>query len=140
MKIHTNALIKKDGDRRLIEGIASVEMLDRQGEITVRDALLKAFPVWMERGAPIMLEHSNVHIGKGLDYGPCIVKDEHTGNEYYGIKMTGELFKHTTLDDKVWEGIENKTYRGLSFGGQAKGEAKQVKMADGSFAYKLDAT
>lgn len=123
---------------RIFEGIATAEMVDKQGEITVRDSLLKQFPIWMKRGGPIMDTHSNRHVGKGLNYAPIEVIDPKTKKKYYGIKITAQIFKDNKLDDEVWKHIVDGTYKGLSFGGANRSDRIPVQQADGSFAYKLD--
>ena len=123
---------------RIFEGIATAEMVDKQGEITVRDSLLKQFPIWMKRGAPIMDTHTNRHVGKGLNFAPVEVIDPTTKKKYYGIKITAQIFEDNKLDDEVWKFITNGKYKGLSFGGANRSERIPVKQADGSLAFKLD--
>ena len=93
--IITKDIALVDEQERIFEGIATAEMIDKQGEITVRDALLKRFPTWVIRGAPIMDTHSNRHVGKGLNYAPVEVIDPKTNKKYYGIKITAQIFKNT---------------------------------------------
>jgi len=47
----------KADDERFFEGILTVEMKDKQGEITIVDELYKVLPIWMDRGAPISDTH-----------------------------------------------------------------------------------
>ena len=136
--IVTKNLEAIDTEDRIFEGIATAEMIDKQDEITVRDALLKQFPIWMKRGAPIMDTHTNRHVGKGLNYSPVEVVDPKTKKKYYGIKLTAQIFKDNKNDDTIWNNIVDGTYKGLSFGGANKSEREPVKQADGSFAYKLN--
>ena len=123
---------------RIFEGIATVEMVDKQGEITARDALLKQFPIWMKRGAPIMDTHTNRHIGKGLNYSAIEVIDPNSKKKYYGIKIIAQIFKDNELDNQVWNYIKSGVYKGLSFGGSNRAEREPIKQADGSLAYKLN--
>ena len=55
-------------DERFFEGYLTVEMKDKQGEITVVDELYKCLPIWMDRGAPITDTHSNRVVGKGINF------------------------------------------------------------------------
>ena len=42
-KTVTKSILVLDTKKRLFEGIVTVEMVDKQGEITIRDELLKTF-------------------------------------------------------------------------------------------------
>ena len=86
-KTVTKSIHIVDTKKRIFEGIVTVEMVDKQGEITIRDELLKTFPVWMDRGGTINDTHSNRHVGKGLNYSPVDVIDPKTKKKYFGIKI-----------------------------------------------------
>ena len=51
---------------RFFEGYLTIEMKDKQGEITLVDELYKVLPIWVDRGAPITDTHSNRVVGKGI--------------------------------------------------------------------------
>ena len=67
-KLVTKSMQAIQGDERFFEGYLTVEIKDKQGEITVVDELYKVLPIWMDRGAPISDTHSNRIIGKGINY------------------------------------------------------------------------
>jgi hypothetical protein len=123
-------------DERYFEGLLTVQMKDKQGEITIVDELYKVLPIWMDRGAPISDTHSNRIIGKGINYSKTVVKNEH-GEELPAIKITGKIYKNYELDNVIWDKIKSKEYRGLSFGGATRSNRTPIKMKDGSMAYAL---
>lgn len=112
-------------------------MVDKQGEITIRDELLKTFPIWMDRDAPIIDTHSNRKVGKGLNYAPVDVIDPKTKKKYFGIKILAKIHADNQLDDEIWKNIVTGEYRGFSFGGATRGDRTPVEQADGSIAYSL---
>ena len=126
----------KSDDERFFEGILTVEMKDKQGEITIVDELYKVLPIWMDRGAPITDTHSNRVVGKGINFAKTTA-DDAEGNTYPAIKITGKIHKDYELDDDIWKKITDGTYKGLSFGGATKADREPVKMKDGSIAYAL---
>ena len=135
-KLVTKSLTAHNSDRRLFEGILTVEMKDRQNEITVRDELLKVLPIWMARGAPITDTHSNRVIGRGINFAATVIKDSE-GTEYPAITIQGEIFKDYELDNDIWKSIVEGRYKGLSFGGATKSDRRPIQQSDGSIAYSL---
>lgn len=126
----------KADDERFFEGLLTVEMKDKQGEITIVDELYKVLPTWMDRGAPITDTHSNRVVGKGINFAKTEAQDAE-GNVYPAIKITGKIHKDYELDDDIWSKIKSGEYKGLSFGGATKADREPVKMKDGSIAYAL---
>jgi len=135
-KLVTKAMEAIHGDERFFEGYLTVEIKDKQGEITIVDELYKVLPIWMDRGAPISDTHSNRIIGKGINYSKTIYKDK-DGEEYPAIKITGKIHKDYELDNEIWKKIKSGEYKGLSFGGATKSDRDPVTMKDGSIAYSL---
>ena len=125
-----------NSDERYFEGLLTVQMKDKQGEITIVDELYKVLPVWIDRGAPISDTHSNRIVGKGINYSRTTVKGD-DGAELPAIKITGKIFKNYELDNVIWEKIKNNEYKGLSFGGATRSARSPIKMKDGSTAYAL---
>jgi len=135
-KLITKDLSAVESDRRLFEGVLTVEMKDKQGEITVRDELLKVLPIWIARGGPITDTHSNRVVGKGINYASTTVTDS-DGTQFPAITIQGEIFKDYQLDDEIWKSIKNGKYKGLSFGGATKTGRTPTVEKDGSIAYAL---
>jgi len=139
--IFFNKFVTKDlhpigGDQRFFEGYLTVQVKDKQGEITIVDELIKVLPIWMDRGAPISDTHSNRIIGKGISYAKTVYKSAE-GDEYPAIKITGKIHKDYHLDDEIWGKIKSGEYKGLSFGGATKANRTPKIMKDGSVAYEL---
>ena len=135
-KLVTKDLSTVDSSRRLFEGILTVEMKDRQGEITIRDELLKVLPIWIARGGPITDTHSNRVVGQGINFGSTTVKDSN-GHDLPAISITGEIFRDYELDNEIWNAIKSGKYKGLSFGGATKTNRTPITQSDGSIAYSL---
>jgi len=135
-KLVTKDLTAIDSNRRLFEGVLTVEMKDKQGEITVRDELLKVLPIWIARGGPITDTHSNRVVGQGINFQATTVTDSE-GTSYPAITIQGEIFKDYELDDEIWKSIRDGTYKGLSFGGATKSNRTPIMQKDGSVAYSL---
>ena len=122
-------------ENRFFEGYLTVEMKDKQGEITVVDELYKVLPIWVDRGAPITDTHSNRVIGKGINFAKTTVEAD--GVTYPAIKITGKIHKNYELDTDIWEKIKSGEYKGLSFGGATKANRVPKVMKDGDIAYAL---
>ena len=122
-------------ENRFFEGYLTVEMKDKQGEITVVDELYKVLPIWVDRGAPITDTHSNRVIGKGINFAKTTVEDG--GVTYPAIKITGKIHKNYELDTDIWEKIKSGEYKGLSFGGATKANRVPKVLKDGDVAYAL---
>lgn len=135
-KLVTKDLSAVESNRRLFEGVLTVEMKDRQGEITIRDELLKVLPIWLARGGPITDTHSNRVVGQGINFGSTTVTDE-SGKSYPAITIQGEIYKDYELDNEIWDAIKSGKYKGLSFGGATKSNRTPIMQKDGSLAYSL---
>jgi len=125
-----------NSDERYFEGLLTVQMKDKQGEVTIVDELYKVLPIWIDRGAPISDTHSNRIVGKGINYARTTVKSD-DGSILPAIKITGKIFKNYELDNVIWDKIKNNEYKGLSFGGATRSARSPIKMKDGSTAYAL---
>ena len=135
-KLVTKSLHPIADDSRFFEGYLTVQVKDKQGEITVVDELIKVLPIWMDRGAPISDTHSNRIIGKGISYAQTVYKGN-DGEEFPAIKITGKIHKNYELDNEIWSKIKSGEYKGLSFGGATKSNRTPKVMKDGSVAYEL---
>ena len=132
----TKGLTAINSGERYFEGWLTVQVKDKQGEVTIVDELMKVLPVWIDRGAPISDTHSNRIIGKGINYSKAVYKDT-DGEEYPAIKVTGKIHKNYELDNDIWGKIKSGEYKGLSFGGATKSDREPMQMKDGSIAYSL---
>lgn len=128
-------ILDATNENRFFEGYLTVEMKDKQGEITIVDELYKVLPLWMDRGAPITDTHSNRVVGKGINFMKTQFESE--GVTYPAIKITGKIHKNYELDTDIWEKIKSGEYKGLSFGGATKADRTPKVMKDGDVAYAL---
>ena len=135
-KLVTKSLQPIAGNDRFFEGYLTVEVKDKQGEVTIVDELIKVLPIWMDRGAPITDTHSNRVIGKGINYQKTIYKAVN-GKEYPAIKIIGKIHSNYELDNEIWNRITTGEYKGLSFGGATKSARTPFRMKDGTIAYSL---
>lgn len=137
IKLVTKQLIlKEENDDRFFEGILTVEMMDKQGEITIAEELYKALPAWMDNGGAMSDTHSNRIIGKGINFEKVVIHDQ-KGESYPAIKIMGKIQKNTALADEIWNKMKSGEYKGLSFGGATKNDRTPVRQKDGSLAYEL---
>jgi len=132
----TKGLTAINSGERYFEGYLTVQVKDKQGEVTIVDELMKVLPIWIDRGAPISDTHSNRIIGKGINYSKVDYKDT-DGEVYPAIKITGKIHKNYELDNDIWAKIKSGEYKGLSFGGATKSDREPMRMKDGSIAYSL---
>lgn len=103
-------------EMRTFECWGSVEVKDRHGEVIPIDKqFYDVMDIWMDRGAPIMFNHTNRQVGKGLNWQP-LKKDGKPG-----VLIKGLIFKHYAEDDEIWKGIKANEFEGLSIGGKAYG-------------------
>ena len=135
LRTKSMTVLDSTDENRFFEGYLTVEMKDKQGEITVVDELYKVLPIWVDRGAPITDTHSNRVIGKGINFAKTTV--EEGGVSYPAIKITGKIHKNYELDTDIWEKIKSGEYKGLSFGGATKANRVPRVMKDGDVAYAL---
>ncbi|MFH7835148.1 MAG: hypothetical protein QXL51_00955 [Candidatus Aenigmatarchaeota archaeon] len=98
---------------RLFTAWATVEIRDKQGEIVPIEAIKKSLLALLDRGAPLMLKHSNLHVGKILNAE--IRTHPETNKE--GLYIYGKIFNHYKIDDEAWEKIKNGIFKGVSIGG-----------------------
>ena len=135
LRTKSMTVLDSTDENRFFEGYLTVEMKDKQGEITVVDELYKVLPIWVDRGAPITDTHSNRVIGKGINFAKTTV--EEGGVSYPAIKITGNILKNYELDTDIWEKIKSGEYKGLSFGGATKANRVPRVMKDGEVVYAL---
>ena len=135
-EIVTKGLEPIESDGRFFEGYLTVQVKDKQGEVTIVDELYKVLPIWMDRGAPITDTHSNRVVGKGINFARADYTDA-DGTMYPAIKITGKIHKDYELDNEIWKKIKSGEYKGLSFGGSTKTDRQPMRMKDGSIAYSL---
>ena len=110
----------KDEKQRLVEAYATVEVVDKDGEIIPIEEFKKIMPIIMDRGGLVMYEHSNKPVGKILNWE--ITEHEKTGKP--ALKLLIKVFDHYEFDNQVWDAIKQGKIKGISFGGLSKDEVK----------------
>lgn len=105
----------KNKQERTVTGWASVDMVDKDREIVDIDELEKEFLTLMDRGGVLIDQHSNIPIGKVLNFERRM--KEVNGKELPGLFVTVKIFDKYKTDDEVWEKIKSGKYTGFSFGG-----------------------
>ena len=114
-------IIVSDNDQRIFQAWGSGEVKDLDGEILPISEFKKFMPIYMSRGAPLMLRHSSKAVGKILNYE---FKEVKPGVE--GVFITGQLFKDYDLDNATWNEVKSGKLGSISFGGTA--QKKSAKM------------
>lgn len=114
-----------DEDSRRFVAWASVEVIDREGEVIPMSELRKIMPQIMERGGPIQDSHSNRNVGRILNYS--FAEKEVDGEMKDGLLILAKIYDHTDLDDKVWYEMKEGERKGISFGGAADDAQLDVK-------------
>ncbi len=95
---------KKDNDERVVEGYASTEALDSQGEIVKADALEEALPDYMKFGN-IREMHQMSAVGKTIS--------AKVDSKKKGLYISGKV-----VDDNAWKKVKEGVYNGFSIGGR----------------------
>lgn len=95
---------KTDSEERIVEGYASSEALDSQGEIIKSSAIEKALPEYM-KFANIREMHQRSAVGKAIS----AVMD----NKKKALYLTSKV-----IDPTAWEKVKEGVYNGYSIGGQ----------------------
>jgi len=121
-------LVINNEEKRLIEGFASVEVVDRQNDVISAETLSKAMLNYMSRGGIILYGHENKPIGKVVQW------DVRDVNGVHGVHIVAEIYKDSTLADKVWQDIKNNVLKGFSIGGVAVSTEERT---DGANKYRI---
>lgn len=115
-----------DEDKRLVAGWASVEVKDLQGDIVPVAVLERAMYDLMSRGGVVMLEHSNVPVGRIVRWEVR----EHPETGRPGLWVEVELYRGTDYADSVWGLVREGKLRGFSISGFGR-EEKQKEVEVG---------
>ena len=118
-------IAKINKEKRTVSGFASLDNLDRHGDIVTSEANRSAFENF--RGN-IREMHQPIAVGKMLNFKEDSFFDKETGKKYTGIYVTTYVSKGA---QDTWEKILDGTYTGFSIGGNIV-DAKMEKSDDGS--------
>ena len=119
---HNPLVLKGMGDDLVVAGYASVEMVDKQGDLITRGALKDAFNGFMKADGfrNVQLAHSNIQVGEVIpnytDSNGRVWKSEvdDTGM-FVVIKLRGDIEKAREVASEIRKG----NLRSFSIGGQA---------------------
>lgn len=114
---HASKSDDDDRERRFITALASVEVVDTQGDLVDVESLAKSMEIYKKRGGPLLVEHSNLPVGRLVSHE--IVTTE---GGVKALKCDYEIFNHYPFDDHVWKSIVEGKFTGLSIAGMMKGK------------------
>ena len=118
-------ITKVNREKRTVSGFASLDNVDRHGDIVTKEANRKAFENFRKN---IREMHGPVAVGKMVDFKEDTFFDPETQKKYNGIYVTAYISKGA---QDAWEKCLDGTYSGFSIGGNIK-DAKMEKAQDGS--------
>jgi hypothetical protein len=103
---------KIDVEKRMVHGFATLDNLDRQGDIVPLEASIKAFESF--RGN-IREMHQPISVGKVVSFKQEKYFDEHTNKTYNGIYVSAYVSKGA---QDTWEKVLDGTLSAFSIGGE----------------------
>lgn len=118
-------IAKVNREKRTVSGFASLDNIDRHGDIVTAEASKKAFENF--RGN-IREMHQPTAVGKMLDFSEDSFFDKESGKKYSGVYVTAYISKGA---QDTWEKVLDGTLTGFSIGGNIV-DAKMEKAADGT--------
>jgi HK97 family phage prohead protease len=109
----------QDEGERLIAGYASVEIIDRQGDLIPLDTLKKAWDHFTANPdfQVSMVMHSNIPVGKILIEHPKVQKK--SGVDETGLFVIVKLRDDIQKANETWELIKSGKLKAFSIGGEA---------------------
>jgi hypothetical protein len=108
----TMPIAKIDEERRIVSGFATLDNIDRQGDILLSDASRKAFENF--RGN-VRLMHQPIPAGKVVSFRENSFYDKESGNTYSGIFVDAYISKGA---ENIWQMVLDGTLTGFSIGGR----------------------
>ena len=118
-------IAKVDKEKRTVSGFASLDNVDRHGDIVTSEASKRAFENF--RGN-IREMHGPSAVGKMINFKEDSFFDKETGKKYNGVYVTAYISKGA---QDAWEKCLDGTYGGFSIGGNIV-DAKMEKSDDSS--------
>jgi hypothetical protein len=108
----TMPIAKVDEERRVVSGFATLDNIDRQGDILLSEASRKAFENF--RGN-VRLMHQPIPAGKVISFRENSFYDQETGKTYSGIFVDAYISKGA---ENIWQMVLDGTLTGFSIGGR----------------------
>lgn len=110
----TMPISKVDKEKRIVSGFATLDNIDRQGDIITAEASQKAFERF--RGN-VRLMHQPIPAGKVVNFRQDVFYDKETNKQYRGVFVDTYVSKGA---QDVWEMVLDGTLTGFSIGGAIK--------------------
>jgi uncharacterized protein YoxC len=107
-------IAKVDKERRIVSGFATLDNIDRQGDIVPSDASLKAFKTF--RGN-LREMHQQIAVGKVVSFKEDKYFDPEEKKFYNGVYVSAYVSKGA---QDTWEKVLDGTLTGFSIGGNIK--------------------
>ena len=104
---------KVDVEKRIVSGFATLDNVDRQGDLVLTDASLKAFEKF--RGN-VRLMHQPIPAGKVVSFRQNDFFDPETNKTYTGVFVDAYISKGA---ENIWQMVIDGTLTGFSIGGRA---------------------
>lgn len=110
----TMPISKIDEEKRIVSGFATLDNIDRQGDIVTAEASQKAFERF--RGN-VRLMHQPIPAGKVVNFRQDVFFDKENNKQYRGVFVDTYVSKGA---QDVWEMVLDGTLTGFSIGGAIK--------------------
>ena len=107
-------IAKVDQERRIVSGFATLDNVDRQGDIVPNEASVKAFKAF--RGN-VREMHQNIAVGKVVSFKEDKYFDDESKKFYNGVYVSAYVSKGA---QDTWEKVLDGTLTGFSIGGSIK--------------------
>jgi len=108
----TMPIAKVDEEKRIVSGFATLDNIDRQGDVLMSEASRKAFENF--RGN-VRLMHQPIPAGKVVSFRENSFYDKETGQTYSGIFVDAYISKGA---ENIWQMVLDGTLTGFSIGGR----------------------
>ena len=108
-------IAKVDTERRMVSGFATLDNIDRQGDIVPSEASVKAFETF--RGNIREMHDDKKAVGKLVSFKEDSFYDQETGKLYKGVFVSAYVSKGA---QDTWEKVLDGTLTGFSIGGSVK--------------------
>jgi hypothetical protein len=108
-------IAKIDKERRTVSGFATLDNVDRQGDIVPAEASVKAFENF--RGNIREMHDDKKAVGKLVSFKEDSFYDQETGKIYKGVFVSAYVSKGA---QDTWEKVLDGTLTGFSIGGSVK--------------------
>ena len=108
-------IAKVDKERRMVSGFATLDNIDRQGDIVPSEASIKAFEKF--RGNIREMHDDKKAVGKLISFKEDSFYDQETNKIYKGVFVSAYVSKGA---QDTWEKVLDGTLTGFSIGGSVK--------------------